>query len=346
LDTQELFNIEGREESQLLLSTCPSSWYHVCSARALPENGKKPLSYSLYNASFICFRSSTGVPVVMNSKCSHMGADLSGSCVENDNITCPYHGWIYGEDGICKKIPAQQEIPQWARIRSYQTIELFGQVYFYYGLSPSPEFPFFDIKSEKNYIYSSSFTLETGCPWYLIGANGSDIQHFKMSHDRRIISEPESYNESDDIKVTRIRLHVNKGSMRDNFLRILAGPEFTFTVKSWRGTLVFVEARFRNSSTRGLLSIVPTGRRSAQVRETLILPFSSESGLFKIFSYVNLYIRRYYVKEFLKSDVSRINGVRFDPERSLPDDRIMKEYLQWVSGFKNDFHEKLVANYK
>jgi phenylpropionate dioxygenase-like ring-hydroxylating dioxygenase large terminal subunit len=275
-----------------------------------------------------------------------MGADLSDSCVKDDSIACPFHGWVYGKDGVCKEIPAQQEIPQWARIKSYPATERFGQVYFYYGLSPAPEFPFFDIESQKNYIYSSSFTLETGCPWYLIGANGCDIQHFKMSHDRRIISEPEFYNESDEIKVTRLHLYVNKGSIRDNFLRLVAGDKFTFTVKSWRGTLVFAEARFRNTSTRGVVSIVPTGRRSAQVRETVILPVLSDSGLWKIFSYISLYIRRYYVKEFLKSDVSRINGVRYDPERTLPVDCYVKEYIEWVSGFRNDFHEKIMGSIK
>ena len=58
-------------------------------------------------------------------KCSHRGAKLSGGIVIDDDIECPYHGWIFDSQGKCKHIPQSQypnHIPQACHIReTYKT---------------------------------------------------------------------------------------------------------------------------------------------------------------------------------------------------------------------------------
>ena len=36
-----------------------------------------------------------GKPCAIDDVCPHMGASLSGGCLENDIVTCPWHAWRF-----------------------------------------------------------------------------------------------------------------------------------------------------------------------------------------------------------------------------------------------------------
>ena len=40
-----------------------------------------------------------------------------------DSIECGYHGFTYGPDGMCTKVPAQTSIPERAKVRKYPVVE-------------------------------------------------------------------------------------------------------------------------------------------------------------------------------------------------------------------------------
>jgi hypothetical protein len=56
---------------------------------------------------------------------------LSFGAVQNDNLICAYHGWTFGSDGYCKKIPAHPgNVPsRAARARIYPAIEADGYIW-------------------------------------------------------------------------------------------------------------------------------------------------------------------------------------------------------------------------
>jgi len=53
--------------------------------------------------------------------CVHRGTALSLGSIEEDELRCAYHGWTYGWDGVCTKIPSRfgANIPSRARLFGY-----------------------------------------------------------------------------------------------------------------------------------------------------------------------------------------------------------------------------------
>lgn len=329
------YNVEGKEPNEISFSTCPSSWYYLCSAKELPSNGSRPLLYNFMGGSLIAFKDSKGSAIVLNSRCAHMGSDLSISKVEDDCISCPFHGWKYASNGFCNHIPAQTEIPPWAKVSSYPVVERFGQYYFYFGPPPYPEFPFFPSNVDPEFLYGKTFTLESNCPWYIMGSNPFDIQHFKTSHDRVLIGDPK-VSEEFETRVISLPIEINQDHYLDKILGYLTGKNYEFIFKSWRGTMLLVEARFKNSSSLGLVSLIPKGNRTTSFVETVILKKSGNKKLKNSFDFISLLARKFYIKRFVKSDVERIQGVGFDPIKTLDVDTEVKKYLYWVSQFKNN----------
>src|SRR5207245_8065832 len=100
------------EGNQGHFQTAPTSWYYLGAANQL---AKGPLAASLAGRDFVGYQSETGEIAVLSGRCSHLGARLANGFVKGDRLVCPLHGWEYGVDGICKRIPAGDEIPAFAR---------------------------------------------------------------------------------------------------------------------------------------------------------------------------------------------------------------------------------------
>ena len=325
--------------SEVAFADCPSTWYRFSSSSELPTEGSHPFLFQFQGGKLLGFRASDGKPRVMSAHCSHMGSDLSRAKVRGDCLECPFHGWIYDSQGVCREIPAQKEIPSWARQRSFAATECLGSVYFYYGEQPAPPFPFSEVvQNEEQYLAASSFCLETtDCPWYLIASNAFDVQHFQLSHDRKMHGVPRVRDNSSDERQVEIELEIQEDHFRDRVLKRIAGSKFTFRVKSWRGTLLLVEAEFENSSSYGLVSIVPRSARSASFFETVFIQRSPSSLARALVDPLDLAVRKYFIQRFLKSDVSLIHGTRFIASRRIAADSCMTEYLLWTAQFTNQF---------
>jgi nitrite reductase/ring-hydroxylating ferredoxin subunit len=61
---------------------------------------------------------------LLSDICVHRGDSLSAGNQVGDSVNCPYHGWLFGADGICTHIPARPHlrIPAKARIDAYPTL--------------------------------------------------------------------------------------------------------------------------------------------------------------------------------------------------------------------------------
>ncbi|MCX6418106.1 MAG: aromatic ring-hydroxylating dioxygenase subunit alpha [Actinobacteria bacterium] len=105
----------------------------------------RPLSLQALGQYFVLFRDSKGQVNCLSDLCVHRGGPLSEGWLtdDKDSIVCPYHGWQYGGDGQCTKIPAQPQrnIPTKARVDSYPVIEKYGYVWTFLGDLPEEERP-------------------------------------------------------------------------------------------------------------------------------------------------------------------------------------------------------------
>lgn len=134
----------------------------------------------------VVWRGAGGKPCVMKDLCIHRGAALSGGTVEGDSIVCPYHGWSYGTDGACTRIPSLPEgapIPAKARAVTYPTREAYGLIWAALDPDPAP-FPDFLAATEADpayrMCYVKSYDWRTSAGRVL--ENAMDFSHFNFVH--------------------------------------------------------------------------------------------------------------------------------------------------------------------
>src|SRR5881398_3416969 len=89
-----------------------ASWNYLCSSRVLR---RKPIGVKLGSQSYVGYRTESGQAIVLNGRCAHLGADLASGTVCGESLACPLHGWEYGPQGDCERIPASKTIPSFAR---------------------------------------------------------------------------------------------------------------------------------------------------------------------------------------------------------------------------------------
>lgn len=146
-----------------------------------------PIKRMMLGEQLVVWRSADGgTACVMKDLCIHRGAALSGGTVDGDSIVCPYHGWTYGSDGVCTRIPSLPEgapIPAKARATAYPTREAFGLVWA--ALEEQPEdFPDFlekiDADPAFRMCYVKHYDWKTSAGRVL--ENAMDFSHFNFVH--------------------------------------------------------------------------------------------------------------------------------------------------------------------
>jgi vanillate O-demethylase monooxygenase subunit len=93
------------------------------------EFGDGPRRVRLLGEEIVVWRDGAGAPHALRDLCIHRGTALSLGRVVGDRIMCPYHGWQYDSDGICKLIPQLEDparIPSKARVEAYHAQERYG----------------------------------------------------------------------------------------------------------------------------------------------------------------------------------------------------------------------------
>jgi methylxanthine N1-demethylase len=116
--------------------------------------------------------------------CVHRGTALSLGWVEGGELRCAYHGWAYGPDGVCTKIPARfgDSIPRRARLRRYRVAEASGLIWVCLEEPrfPLPEFPQ-GADASYRIVELEPYDWETGAARRI--ENYVDFAHFAWVHD-------------------------------------------------------------------------------------------------------------------------------------------------------------------
>jgi phenylpropionate dioxygenase-like ring-hydroxylating dioxygenase large terminal subunit len=95
------------------------------------ELGPRPLARRLLDVRLVVYRSEAGV-VVARDLCAHRGASLSRGWLDGCNLVCAYHGFTYGGDGACVRIPAQDSsipISEKLRLTTFPAVVRHGMVW-------------------------------------------------------------------------------------------------------------------------------------------------------------------------------------------------------------------------
>jgi nitrite reductase/ring-hydroxylating ferredoxin subunit len=307
----------------------PPAWYLFGTTR---EVGSRPVSKDLLGRRLVAFRTSSSRMAILDGRCSHLFADLGNGCIVGDTVQCAYHHWRYGVDGRCVHLPAEDEIPAFARQRSYPVVERHGLVFFFNGPKPLYPLPFFTGADPDDYVAARPFGLTLRCPWWLLGANACDLQHFLGAHDRRLVGPASVQLIGPYARQAGARFAVVGTSWRDRLTRACAGSEVEMSITDWCGVLMFVTASFRRTRSHGMLTSIPLGREAVLVRGVVFVQKSRSWPGRRFFDPVHLSIRRNFVKEFLRPDAElAARGLSYNPHSLLACDAEMSRYFLWLA---------------
>jgi aminopyrrolnitrin oxygenase len=312
--------------SRVAFSKAPEGWYYLCGSRDLSRG---PVGIELDKSRFVAFRDSAGRVGVLNAQCAHMGADLAHGRVVNGRLCCPLHGWEYSSDGSCQRIPASESIPAFARQCAYPCVELNGNVFFCNRAVPPHPMPFFDGVGRDHLLPGAPFEFRVSIPWYLVSANAFDAQHFRTAHDRTLAGEPVIDSPGPLARRITATYRVTGANWRDRLTRAFAGPLVTMIATVWRGTLVLVTARFKRTTSYGLVSIRPLSGLRSIVTVVVWVP-RRRSWVGRLFDPVDAAIRRSFIRAFLLPDVSAASGIHYNPQTLIDADRELAAYLDWL----------------
>jgi len=80
-------------------------WYIAAFSAELSD---KPIQRTLLETPVALYRNSKGRAIAMYGICPHRYYPLGLGTIEGDALVCPYHGFTFGDDGRCVRIPSQR----------------------------------------------------------------------------------------------------------------------------------------------------------------------------------------------------------------------------------------------
>ena len=126
-----------------------------------------------------------GVVRCFRDLCVHRGTALSLGWIENDELRCAYHGWTYGADGVCTRIPARfgSNIPNRARLTTYLCEERDGLIWVCLSGEPRFRIPEFPQHEDLSYRSIEVEPYDWHCGAHRRVENYVDFSHFAWVHD-------------------------------------------------------------------------------------------------------------------------------------------------------------------
>jgi phenylpropionate dioxygenase-like ring-hydroxylating dioxygenase large terminal subunit len=190
-------------------------WYPVCIADELAADA--PMRVQILGLQFAAFRDSDGAARVLADTCVHRGGSLSKGNVTGGRLACPYHGWQYDGEGLCRHIPVLGEdgtIPARAKVDSYPVIERYGIVFAFLGdLPESRRPPLHEIAEwdQPDWRASGLVTFEVNAYFERSIENGLDPAHNEFVHNLQ--GNVKFIPESVEVTTTDWGTNVNVGAV-------------------------------------------------------------------------------------------------------------------------------------
>jgi vanillate O-demethylase monooxygenase subunit len=147
-------------------------WQPVMSSRRLKG---KPLAVGLAEQEIVLFRTAAGGLGALADRCPHRGMRLSHGRVENDRLTCPYHGWNYDAQGKGAS-PGNPNFSVCAT--SFETAEKYGMIWVKSRRTPS-EIPTLDA---DGFYHVHTLCKTVRAPVEVLLDNFTEVEHTSTAH--------------------------------------------------------------------------------------------------------------------------------------------------------------------
>ncbi|MFT5486011.1 MAG: nitrite reductase/ring-hydroxylating ferredoxin subunit [Paracoccaceae bacterium] len=106
-----------------------NSWYAIGGSTALEAGEVSPAR--LFGEERVVWRGEDGTSHVWHNQCIHRGMRLQYGFVDQNRLSCRYHGWRFGGDGKCAYIPAHPDMtpPDDFCVPAYRSVESGGLIW-------------------------------------------------------------------------------------------------------------------------------------------------------------------------------------------------------------------------
>ncbi len=156
-------------------------WYAVATE---PEITGQPVARTLLGEKMVIYRDPDGSVIAAPDRCPHRQAPLSAGTVEKGVLTCCYHGWSFGGNGMCVSIPSAAPdfpIPDNAHLHCFNARAKYGLVWVCLGNSPK-EMPGIIEEQDKSFRrINNPVEVWQVCAMRMTD-NFLDIAHFPWVH--------------------------------------------------------------------------------------------------------------------------------------------------------------------
>ncbi|MAT06928.1 MAG: hypothetical protein CL424_17995 [Acidimicrobiaceae bacterium] len=168
-------------------------WYPVAYSQDVTD---KPTQVRLFDQGVVIWRDGDGVIRAALDYCPHRGARLSQGWMHDGCVVCPYHGWEYGSDGRCVRIPQlpnQSAMPPKAKLATYRTEDRYGLIWVTLSDAPREDIPLLSELEDPDYTLIHEL-METWsvCAMRTVD-NALDVSHLSFVHRNSVgdASRPE-----------------------------------------------------------------------------------------------------------------------------------------------------------
>lgn len=165
-----------------LESSLKNHWMPIAFSADLQPGTLFPIE--LFEEPWVVFRGDDGVAGVLRDSCAHRACPLSLGKVEGNTVQCAYHGWEFGTDGMCTKMPSTR-FCSGRGVQAMPTVEAGGFLWGWPGDAPPAEGnepPVEAISPPKGYKVHAEICLEVPVDHGLLIENLLDLAHAPFTH--------------------------------------------------------------------------------------------------------------------------------------------------------------------
>jgi phenylpropionate dioxygenase-like ring-hydroxylating dioxygenase large terminal subunit len=181
VEGQRSANALDRSGEEQLYRALQRFWHPVAYAADVAD---RPVPVTLLDEQLVLVRLAGSVRC-FKDLCVHRGTALSLGAIENDELRCAYHGWTYGPDGVCTRIPARfgTNIPSRARLTGFLCEERDGLVWISLSDEAYYPLPTFTEWSSDDFHIATVPAYDWNCSATRRVENYVDFAHFPWLHD-------------------------------------------------------------------------------------------------------------------------------------------------------------------
>ena len=316
--------VDARRSAGRPIASRPSAWYLVCPSSSLRRGAH--VSTEVGGTPLVLFRGASGEVGALSAYCPHLGAHLGAGRVVGSLLRCQLHHRAYARDGICGSAPGHERPERLARIGAYPILERYGCVFVFAGATPSFQTPGFAGFADEELVTSLGAPVALRCPWEAVVANAFDMQHLALVHDRALRSPPELARPDAHRCELRYASRVTGTTAADRAVQWISGDLIEVEIVCWGGTVVTVESRVGGYASALMVSVAPT-------REGCVVTpmFGVLRGRSRALDRIRVSLARWLFTSFVTRDIRVLDGIRFNPGPTLPQDAILAEFLDYLA---------------